>query len=199
MKLDMLTSGAHGAPSPDCRAEMLAVADIVERAMSQTRALMSELHPIALGESGLEAALAVLLRRLSEEHDLCIELNDDGSAKPLGEDRSFFLFRAIREILLNVVKHAGANRAAVSLQRDGNTVRVVVEDDGKGFLPAELDATWREGARGYGLYSISERIKGWNGTFEITGCSGTGSRLVLSIPLCDGSERYGTSKQENIS
>lgn len=188
MKLDVLLSQVDESAAPRCRAEMAEVGELVASAIRQTRSLMLALDPLALHHGDLEGALAALLRRIGETHRLQTELIDDGSAKPLDEACRQFLFRAVRETLLNVVKHAEARRATVSLKRGEGTLRIVVEDDGKGFPPGALSGKRTGESGGYGLYSIAERIKAWNGSLEIGRRPGGGSYLVLSVPSGEGCE-----------
>lgn len=90
------------------------------------------------------------------------------------------LFRAIRELLINVTKHAGVQTARVQIWREGERVRVAVEDGGVGF--------GREPGRGgFGLLALRERIGQLSGTLTIgSGPNGTGSRVVVSVPLETG-------------
>jgi len=186
MRLEVLASGAHGAPPPECRLEMMEISDLVGRAMTQTRALMSELNPLSLLEGDLNGALSGLVRRLESSYDLRVELQGAGSAASLDEDCRFFLFRAIREILLNVVKHARARRATVTLRDDGEWLQVTVEDDGRGFTPEALSGQKSDPSGGYGLYNIRERVKALSGEMEIDSGPGRGSRVTLSVPLGRG-------------
>jgi CheY-like chemotaxis protein len=143
---------------------------------------MADLSPSLLYEAGLGQALRALARRMGELHSLAIEVIDDGSPKPLGEDYRVLLFRAVQELLHNTVKHAKATRVKVSLRRDGTQVRIEVEDDGVGFLvsPHGRGDGMREG---FGLFSIQERLRHLGGSFEVFSQPGRGVRAVLVVPL----------------
>jgi CheY-like chemotaxis protein len=119
---------------------------------------------------------------MGELHSLAIEVIDDGSPKPLGEDYRVLLFRAVQELLHNTVKHAKATRVKVSLRRDGTQVRIEVEDDGVGFLVSPHGRG--DGMRGgFGLFSIQERLRHLGGSFEVFSEPGRGVRAVLVVPL----------------
>jgi CheY-like chemotaxis protein len=119
---------------------------------------------------------------MGELHSLAIEVVDDGNPKLLGEDYRVVLFRAVQELLHNVVKHAKATNVKVSLQREGKQVRLEVEDDGVGFLLSERRRG--DGMReGFGLFSIQERLQHLGGSFEILSQPGRGVRAVLVAPL----------------
>ena len=91
------------------------------------------------------------------------------------------LFRAVREMLTNVVKHARVREASVSLHREGGKLTVVISDQGAGFDPARLKSY--EAAKGFGLFSVREQILRLGGTFEATSSPGRGTTITLQIPL----------------
>jgi signal transduction histidine kinase len=94
------------------------------------------------------------------------------------------LFQAVRELLINVVKHAKTQNAKVSIKRDNNLLRVSVEDDGVGFLPSYGESS-RSADRGFGLFSIGERFDFLGGQFNIESGSGRGTRVMMVAPLKD--------------
>ena len=162
--------------------EVKRVVQILQEASRQTRTLMADLSPSLLYEAGLGLALRALARRMAELHALAIEVVDDGSPKPLGEDYRVILFRAVQELLHNTVKHPKATHVKVSLQREGNELRIEVEDDGVGFLVSPRGRG--EGMReGFGLFSIRERLRHLGGSFEVFSQPGSGVRAVLLVPL----------------
>jgi PAS domain S-box-containing protein len=162
--------------SDECRQLAGAVRKLVEEAIRHVRTLIFDLSPPILYDLGLEAALRSLAERFSAQHGIAVDFADDGQVKPLAEGMRVLLFQAVRELLVNVVKHARANRAKVSIGREGRQVRVVIEDDGAGFHP-------ESGARsGFGLFSIRERLSHLGGSMEISAGSGCGTRVVLTVP-----------------
>ena len=109
---------------------------------------------------------------------------DDRRPKPLAEAHGLILFRAVRELLLNVVKHARARRSTLSLRRRGAEVEIEVADDGIGFAPGA-----QEGAEGgYGLFSIREQLGRLGGRIEVDSRPGEGSRVLLRAPLDVGQD-----------
>jgi signal transduction histidine kinase/CheY-like chemotaxis protein len=174
--------------------EVKKVVKLLQQANRETRSLMSELSLSFLYEAGLEAALRALAQRMEEAHSLAIEVVDDGSPKPLGEDSGIVLYRAVRELLTNAVKHAKATRVEVSLQRENRAVRIEVKDDGLGFLPSEVRFDSRKGEL-FGLFSIHERMQHLGGSFEVVSRPGEGVRAVLVIPLrVEESEKRALSR-----
>jgi signal transduction histidine kinase len=92
------------------------------------------------------------------------------------------LYRAVRELLFNVVRHAKAGQVTVACLRDGDNVSIEVADDGRGFDPAA--ATTRETRKGgFGLFSIRERLACLGGRFEVKSGRGCGTKALLVAPL----------------
>ena len=154
----------------------------IEQTIQDTRSLTFELSPPVLYELGLEAALAWLINQTREKHGLRIELKDDGQSKPLDNGCRVIVFQAARELLFNIVKHARAHSATVSVRKDDNDIRIDIEDDGIGFDSSELEAT-EIGSRGFGLFSIRERLRPLGGRMEIHSEPGGGTHVTLVAPL----------------
>jgi signal transduction histidine kinase len=158
------------------------IREFIDQTIKDTRSLTFELSPPVLYELGLEAALAWLAKQIQEKHHIRIRVKDDGQSKPLEDSCRVVLFQATRELLFNVVKHARAQSAAVSIQKDDDTIRIKVEDDGVGFDTAELEAS-EFGSMGFGLFSIRERLNPLGGSLEIKSEPGAGSRFTIALPL----------------
>jgi len=172
------------------------VRDLANQAIQETRSLSFDLSPPVLYEVGLEAALERLAERFHEQYDLVCTFEDDGQFKPLGDDARSLLFWSLRELLMNVVQHAQARTAKISTWRDGDQLRVRVEDDGVGFNTADIEGVMRK----FGLFSIRQRLaesggqlelesKRRRGTFELESKRRRGTRVTLTAPLDRGSER----------
>ena len=106
--------------------------------MQEVRTLTFELSSPVLKEFGLEVAVADWLEeQIQQKHGIATELTDGGQPKPLGEEVQALLFRSVRELLANVVKHSQAKRVVVSISRADEQIVIRVEDDGVGFTPDE--------------------------------------------------------------
>lgn len=158
------------------------VRELIDQAIVDTRSLTFELSPPVLYELGLGAAIEWLSRKIQEEHNIPARFHDDGLPKPLHEDFRIVLFQAVRELCVNIVKHAGASHAQILVRRDSDAIRVIVEDDGAGFDPAKL-ASRREASRSFGLFNIRERIEFLGGKMKIHSEPGRGTRVTLIAPL----------------
>ncbi|MHC5033964.1 MAG: PAS domain-containing sensor histidine kinase [Planctomycetota bacterium] len=180
-------------PAP--HAEAIAGASaLVEQALEATRSLTSELSPAVLDHLGLVPALESLVERFQEEYGIRVNVTCRAAPALLAEDVRGFLFRAVRELLVNVVKHAGAKKADVSVACSGERLQVTVRDDGAGFDSSAIGPHWQRG-EGFGLFSIGERLDYLGGKLEVKSEPGKGTLVTLMVPIGghDGTEEPGTS------
>jgi len=159
------------------------VVGLIGEALAVTRTLTGELQPPALQRGALLPALEWLARWMAEKHRLAVRLQPPAEPlPPLPEELAVLLYRAVRELLLNAVKHAQAAEAVVSVTREGEALAVAVADAGVGFDPGRLRvAGGSEG--GYGLLGIRERLEWVGGRLELDSAPGRGSRFGLVVPL----------------
>ncbi len=158
------------------------VRELIEQAIVDTRSLTFELSPPVLYELGLVPALEWLARNIEQEHGIKTKFHDDGQAKPLDEKFRVVLFQAVRELLVNVVKHARATHARVLLRREADALRIIIEDDGVGFEVAHISAG-ADTVRTFGLFNIRERVEYLGGRVKIRSEPGNGTRVTLMAPL----------------
>ncbi|GAA0713378.1 sensor histidine kinase [Dokdonella soli] len=150
--------------------------------LEDTRALSRLLRPQILDDLGLEAALSWLARTIGEHHGLRVVLNVSRSLPPLDSDLSTLIFRVVQEALTNVVKHAAAAHAEVSLRVDRDAIELRVDDDGRGCEP---NAALASGTQGHssGLGGMRDRVHLFSGEFRLESTPGHGCRVVLRLPL----------------
>jgi signal transduction histidine kinase len=158
------------------------IADVLERSFKLTRSLSVELAPPVLYEHGLAAALEWLAAETRKNYNIEVTVEADCSANPKAADVRIFLFRAVRELLLNSAKHAGGSAVRMTMQhRRPDKVRIIVADDGPGFDPNSLDDK-RTGSQTVGLLNIRERVSSFGGEFHINSGPKRGTRITLSLP-----------------
>ncbi len=154
----------------------------IDLAIQYVRSLTFELSPPILYELGLEAALEWLAEQVHEQHHIQYEFENDLQPKPISEEVRIFLFTAVRELLINVVKHAKASKVKITVRRIGENVAIHVADDGIGFNASRMTYYLDEN-KGFGLFSIRERLTHLGGQVEIRSQRGRGTRIVLLAPL----------------
>lgn len=178
-KLDAIRTQS---PSEDLPAAVDEILEILNPAIRDARSLMLQLSPPLLYVMGLEAAVESLAEQTQEQHGLTTSFSDDKQPKPLSEDIRVLLFRAVRELLINVIKHSRANAASIRMRRDHDCIKIVVEDDGVGFnLVGNEDPL--AGRTGFGLFSIQERLHHLDGRVEIDSGPDRGTRVTLTARL----------------
>jgi signal transduction histidine kinase len=144
--------------------------------------LVFELSPPILYELGFEPAMEWLAEHMQQQYGLVVSVEDDDHPKPLDNEARVLLFRAVRELLFNVLKHSQASCARVCMRRAGKHMEVIVEDNGVGFAPDKLGASSGK-MEGFGLFSIRERLNYFNGSMEIESTPGEVTRVILTLPL----------------
>ncbi len=154
--------------------------ELLTSTIADTRSLTTQISPPVLYHLGLEAALEWLGEWLEERFGLHLTIDSETDEPTLPEEIRALLFRSVRELLINVGKHAGTDRATVRLSYVADEVRVRVEDEGCGFAPGALTLA---GSSGFGLFSIKERMEYWGGRLEIDSAPGQGTRTTIVLPL----------------
>jgi len=184
IKLEMLREATE---DDHITASLDDISGLIEQAIKDTHSLMFELSPPILHELGFEAALEWLVEYIQQQHGLpCILEKYTEMTNGLNTDASVVLFRAVRELLINAAKHARPTQVRVKLQEKTGILRVLVEDDGKGFEVDKIEAPSVK-TGGYGLFNIKERLEHMGGRLEIKSEIGLGTRMILVLPL-DGSK-----------
>jgi PAS domain S-box-containing protein len=155
---------------------------LIDQCITESRSLTVELSPPVLYDGGLAAGLHWLARRVEEQNGLPVEVLAFGVADPADMDLRVFLFQAVRELLFNIVKHAHATRAHVSLaETEDGGLRIEVRDDGEGCDPERLTSRADSGG-GFGLFNVRERLELLGGRLEIDTAPGEGTRVGIVIP-----------------
>jgi len=158
------------------------IAELLERSFQLTRSLSVELAPPVLYEHGLAAALEWFAAETRKNYNIEVTVEADSSANPKAADVRIFLFRAVRELLLNSAKHARGSDVHITMEhRRPDKVRIIVADEGPGFDPNSLDDK-RTGSQTVGLLNIRERVSSFGGEFQINSGPKRGTRITLSLP-----------------
>jgi len=150
---------------------------LMEKTMKYTKSLTFELSPPILYELGLGATIEWLAEEVQKQHGLSFDFNDDGLPKPLDREVSVLMFQAVREIFMNIVKHARAGHMKISVVRKYNQMQITVQDDGVGFDLARIDK------HSFGFFSIRERMRYFSGDFVVKTRPGQGTCVILTAPL----------------
>lgn len=154
---------------------------LMEQMIQYTRSLTFELSPPILYDLGFEAAVEWLAELFQKQHGLKIDVQADRNPKPMDDEIRVLLFQVVRELLLNVVKHAKADQVKVTIDRKGPDLRIQVKDNGVGMPISQ--GTSLNSATGFGLFSIKERLKNLGGHLQVTSQPDQGTKVTLVVPL----------------
>jgi signal transduction histidine kinase len=142
--------------------------------------LTFELSPPILYELGFEAAVEWLGEDILKKHGILFHFKDDGKPKPMGDEARIILFQVVRELLVNVAKHAQARNVRLSIWRD-DYIRINLEDDGVGFDVSKIQSYLLNGR--FGFFSINERLRHLGGNIEIKAEPNYGTQATIVIPV----------------
>jgi PAS domain S-box-containing protein len=164
------------------RFEAAQIMELIGQSIAASRLLTVELSPPVLYEAGLVAGLNWLSGWMKDKHGLEVEVDAKEPMGTLPEELHLLVFRAVRELLFNVVKHAGVDRAKVTVERSGEgTVRLVVEDEGRGLKPRAVAP--ETSATSFGLSSIRQRLSLFDGNMEIESGPDRGTKVTVTVPI----------------
>ncbi|MFE4429802.1 PAS domain-containing protein [Peribacillus butanolivorans] len=143
--------------------------------IEELRHLSWELRPSVLDDLGLFPAIRSYLVRFSEHHHIKIHFDCYLNCR-LNTNKEITIYRVIQEALTNIRKYAQTEEATVTIREIDDEIRVVIEDEGKGF---DLDKV----TRGVGLFSMEERAKAAGGNLSLHSVEEKGTKVFLEIPL----------------
>ncbi len=168
--------------SPNTRKSLEEVHNLVQNAITSSRSLMTQISPSILYELGFIPAVDWLAENILNENNIKYDFSDDQKEKPLTDDLRILLFQAVRELFVNIRKHAKAKKVQISIKRNKETIQIEIKDDGIGFDISALDS-YCENDIGFGLLNIRSRIDVVGGHFEIESHKNKGTKITLKAPI----------------
>jgi signal transduction histidine kinase len=180
IRLVMLSQNLNDQQVTD---EVSKILEALDQSIQMTRNLTFEMGTPVLYRLGFEPSVNWLAEKLFEEHSLEVVYSNYGLPDDMEDELKAFLFRALRELLMNVVKHAQTSEVKVSTSfSDQRILRLTVTDHGKGFNSAsQLFNNWKDTS--FGLFSLKERLKPLGGHIDIYSKIGQGTKVTLLIPV----------------
>lgn len=178
-------------------AEIKEIAHMLDQMIGQTRNLTFDLYPPMLDDLGLIQTIEWYADDFASKTGLKINVIKTGKPGTLSSLASVYLFRAVKEILNNVLKHARAQEVILAVHGLESRLRIVVDDDGRGF---DVDSMRKMpvGTAGIGFVSIRQWVSNMDGSFFVESTPGHGTRVVIEAPAkrqrAKGKERRAKSK-----
>lgn len=179
---EMKLSDLREVVTGDAKLGLEAAIALLDQAVNDARGLTFELSPPVLYDLGLGDALAWLADDLLRRYRLRVTTASTGEAVYLNDAMAGFVFRAIRELLMNVQQHAGTATASVSLHWSSQELEIEVRDHGVGFSTEAMDEVTRTGV---GLFGVREHLARFGGSMRIESQPSRGTRVVLNVPLLE--------------
>lgn len=177
----LLANGLSGTPLEARAREMLTM---IEGLQSINRGILNRLRPMALGQVPLAELLSALVaERNGQQADLSIEFSEEGLLPSYGESVDLTLYRCVQEGLTNVIRHAGAQRASVTVTHGAQGqhaeaaawLTLTIADDGRGI--------GRNVTKGIGIQGMQERVQALGGECRFEAAPGGGTILRIEIPV----------------
>jgi len=168
--------------SSDIAGDLDKIQKLIEEAIQFTKSLTFELSLPILHKLGIEAALDWLTNNIQEKHGLEVEFVSNGKLKNLNSQTTILLYKTVRELLINIVKHSQASKARVVLVKDNSNIRITVEDNGIGF---DIKKLYGDSGKieTFGLFNINERINHIGGIIKIESEPKQGTLIDLIVPI----------------
>jgi len=155
--------------------------NLIDNAIKETRLLTYDLSPPILYELGLIPAIKWKLNQVKIESGITIKFINTTKSLDLNANSSILAYRIFCELLINIKKHAEASMIIVEIAKVKKMYYISVADNGKGFDYVTTNKNVLQ--KGYGLFSINERIESINGNFVLKSNKGEGTKAIIKIPI----------------
>ena len=152
---------------------------LLEESIRKIQSLSFELYSSTLRRLGLRNALEELCQSVEQRYGVHFHFRARGEERSPEEALDTVLFKMVRELLFNVVKHAGVEEGEISLDLGKDYVELSVADEGAGFEAGEREPGL---GQGLGLFGIRERVRDFGGSLQVRSIPGEGTRILIRIP-----------------
>lgn len=180
-----LETALANTPQEPARTHVAEARALASRSLDELQRLMHDLRPSVLDDLGLVSAIRWYAERHLASRGISVRFEASPPDLRLPYDLETALFRATQEILTNVARHADADMVLIQLSAHEGRLSLEVEDDGRGFNPAEVKPS-PTNMRGLGLMGIRERVELFDGSVEFDSSPGQGTRVAINVPLPPG-------------
>jgi PAS domain S-box-containing protein len=160
----------------DVQAEVQTINDTTSAAIAEVRRISQDLHPYQVDHLGLTGALDALVESVAKASDINFKKKFDMADRDFSRDGATNIYRIVQEGMNNILKYSRAPNARIALERDVHEVRLIIEDDGRGFNP-------KDSSNGMGLKNIAERTRILGGKLKLDSAPGKGVQIEITIPI----------------
>lgn len=167
---------------PDVDGRLKNCVNLVEIAMERVRGLSLDLRPSMLDMFGLESAVRWYAERMGQQAGITVDLAMGLEGERLSGTLETACFRVVQEALTNVARHAHATKVTIRLDRDKDSMRLTIQDDGVGFDVSAIEQRAGQG-ESFGVFSMRERVQLLGGQFELVSSPGRGTFVSACLPI----------------
>ncbi len=154
----------------------------VDESINTLKEISHNLSPYMLDNFGLKSAVKSFIQKMEQTGGISIEFQTNIDNRRYPDSIEIIFYRAACELIINTLKHAGAKKILISLNEDDNLLKLLYQDDGKGF---DYEKIITYDHPGMGLNNIRSRINSLNGKFDIESWPGEGIIVSLEVALTD--------------
>jgi len=183
MTLAPLADG-DGRSDPDSARAIKESLEMIGELSNEVRTISHLLHPPLLDEVGLSSALRVYLEGFAQRSKIAVDLQIPSDFGRLPSELETAIFRVVQECLTNIHRHSGSAVAKIFISRSDSSVRIEVQDKGKGISPAKRSEMELGGKAGVGIRGMGERVRQLGGALEIQSeHGGGGTTILVRLPI----------------
>lgn len=169
--------------------ELLTMKDTIKKIVNDMRSIIYDLRPMTLADLGLVPTIESFLDNMKCQHGIQTKLQVVNEEVSLSTITNLSLFRVIQEACNNTVKHAMATTIIVKVEYGKDSLKLTIQDDGKGFNVECIDNENKRESRSFGLSIMNERIFLLSGTIKINSKINEGTMIVIEVPYCTNEGR----------
>jgi two-component system NarL family sensor kinase len=196
MQLGKINADAKKDPTQLAK-DVQGAEELVQHLSDEIRTTSYLLHPPLLDETGISSALGWYVQGLAERSSLAIDLKLPDNLGRLPSEMELLIFRLVQECLTNIHRHSGSKTAVIRIEREENTVRVEVEDRGRGMSPERLAEIQSQGT-GVGIRGMRERVRHFRGDLVIES-NGSGTKVYAILPLKTVLSTHQSNAQQDVA
>jgi signal transduction histidine kinase/ligand-binding sensor domain-containing protein len=162
------------------------ISDSAAEALEQVREIAYYLRPSQLERLGLTSAIEEMLDQVAVSSGIAFDVQLAQLDGVFPSDQEINFYRIVQESVNNIIKHSGARSAKVIAKKDEHGIELLIEDDGKGFLPDAVGTTQMKRGQGFGLKGMAERARILGGHYAVKANPGAGTSIVVKIEKRNG-------------
>jgi signal transduction histidine kinase len=169
-----------GAALSPVETKITEIEGVIDESIKTVRKICCEMRPALLEELGLQAAMEWQIQENGKRHPIVCQMSFNCNGTPLSPELSLCLFRVFQEGISNVIRHAAATRAWVTVNHvpSRNAIQLKIRDNGRGIRAEDI-----VNLKSFGLIGIRERLESFNGRLKVNGRPGKGTTLTAVLPV----------------